>query len=214
MNKEITFSPTEKKWLIGIGIITLLFVILFTFNSKTNFNSPQTCGETLICSEYGVRIKGTNKPYTGIALAMIPSPDGMAKAETHIVNGTPNGEERLYYYPSGQLQAIRYYVDGVLDKKVISYYENGQVQMEVAMFKGLKEGISRSYYENGQLHTEIPYINGVENGLSRVYYPNGHLKGEIPFINGVENGIGREYNESGQIEMVNYVNGIRYPIRN
>lgn len=100
------------------------------------------------------------------------------------IGSVKDSNRRTFYYPSGQLESIRVYKEGIkhgnhqyfypngllkssipykenaLDGDVLLYYSNGRLKRSLAFKSGRRHGIEKSWYDNGQLFTRLEYKEG------------------------------------------------------
>ncbi len=80
------------------------------------------------------------------------------------------------YYPDGNLYNELSYVNDILDGTSYWYYPNGNLKAIKEYSKGKLNGIVREFHENGLLKEEYSVKDGIKNGTHRIYYENGALK--------------------------------------
>lgn len=103
-------------------------------------------------------------------------------------------EEKVKYYPNGQIEEICTYRNGKMDGKLVVYYETGVLYGEGRMSKNRFVGEWRTYYPDGRIMTIEKYnrrgklktfdswdqkgnhviVDGT--GTLVTYYPNGSIK--------------------------------------
>lgn len=82
------------------------------------------------------------------------------------------GEMRMYY-PSGDLKAIRQFVEGKEQDTARYYHEGGELKRLDPMVDGLLNGKSKIFRPNGTLAKESHYELGLKQGEERIYHPSG-----------------------------------------
>ena len=130
-----------------------------------------------------------NKPVSGLVRNEVKNELGQKKiSELHLYNGV--------------YQAVKSYVDGILDEKVLyqkeydgfphnkigwdKYLSNGKLKEEIRYgryeegryWEGEVSTRNLTWYQNGQLKSEINYTDGYKDGVQKNYYENGQLKSE------------------------------------
>ncbi len=104
--------------------------------------------------------------------------------------GVLQGEVRTHF-PSGKVQGIFLFQEGLLDGLAQSFYENGQLHEEARYVKGLAEGDVVTYFENGARASVVPYREGKVQGLMTEWHLNGRLQAQRQFENGQPHGNGK-----------------------
>ena len=80
------------------------------------------------------------------------------------------------FYPSGQLQHLSPFKQGIPHGKICSYHENGQVAGEGLYQEGELEGDYLRYYPSGGREALVPYTSGDIHGKVVEWYENGNEK--------------------------------------
>lgn len=98
----------------------------------------------------------------------------------------------------GQTDSVRY------------YFESGKVSSVIFYLNGVREGVAKFYYEDGTLKEERGYINDKVEGLVKTYYPNGSLKEMYNVENGKRLGPASYFDSLGNhLEDVIFIEGLR-----
>jgi antitoxin component YwqK of YwqJK toxin-antitoxin module len=130
-------------------------------------------------------------------------------------------EERIEYYPSGQIYVITHLRDGKLDGKYFYYHENGQIGVIGNNKENKPHGKWEYYYPNGQLKAIQFYDDGelvnfdhwTEDGEQNIkdgtgnlnnYDEFGNLIGIENFKNSKLNGKCIYYHENGEISHIKF----------
>ncbi len=80
------------------------------------------------------------------------------------------------YYPDGNLYYEISYVNDVLDGTSYWYYPSGNLKAMKEFSKGKLNGYVREFYESGLIKEEFYVKDGIKDGTHRIYYENGALK--------------------------------------
>lgn len=68
--------------------------------------------------------------------------------------------EAKWYYRSGQIEQLRYYMNSKINGPLVTYYENGTMQHQANYLCGTLDGDAIYYYENGSPSLVLKYENG------------------------------------------------------
>jgi antitoxin component YwqK of YwqJK toxin-antitoxin module len=107
-----------------------------------------------------------------------------------------------YYYPSGQIEKIEEYKNGVKNGKFYWFYNDGQAAEEKEYKQNNITGEWKTWYKNGQLTSQSQYNNGQVVDTSYNWYDNGQLSKISQFENGLESGEIKEFHKNGQIKSI------------
>lgn len=105
-------------------------------------------------------------------------PSGALYSLQFYVDGLKDGKH-LYYYADGNLKTMIEYKKGQLDGEVVLYYPSGKIKHIYHFRKGQRHGLEKSWFENGQLFTEIEYEENKPVSAS-CWYKDGTLGKKIP----------------------------------
>lgn len=112
------------------------------------------------------------------------------------------------YFPSGDVQTILEYKDGIPNGEIKSWLKKDVKQVEGFVDNGKKTGTWKLYFENGKLKKQSTYQNDSENGEEIFWFENGNLQKKGSYINGKLNGKYEWYFENGQKKQEGFfVNG-------
>jgi len=145
--------------------------------------------------------KGATKPFTGKAIAYFPSGDIQTILEYK--DGIPNGEIKSWY--KKDIKQVEGFVDN--GKKTGTwklYFESGKLKKQLAYQNDIENGEEIFWFENGKVQKKGSYTNGKLNGKYEWYYENGQKKQEGFFVNGREDSIWSDWFESGKPKMVGH----------
>ncbi|MBU1098840.1 MAG: toxin-antitoxin system YwqK family antitoxin [Bacteroidetes bacterium] len=136
------------------------------------------------------------------------------------------------YYPNGNVQSLKYFINGKVNWVEKIFNEDGQLAEVISYKKGIKSGPhtvyssrnaklsevtyekntptgkAKYFYETGELKAEMNFNEGRKNGVLKYFHKNGNLKKKESVINGIKQGYTSFYYENGAIkERWNYSNG-------
>jgi antitoxin component YwqK of YwqJK toxin-antitoxin module len=83
--------------------------------------------------------------------------------------------EWTFYYPSGKVEHIETYSNGVLNGTFKALFENGNTKRKGAYKNGQQVGYWREYHPNGQLKILAQFSNGEKSGVWKYYDEEGNL---------------------------------------
>lgn len=106
-----------------------------------------------------------------------------------------------FFYPSGKLQEINYYENGLLEGEYKVWNENGGVIETGSFTKGQRNGELSFFYEDGTLKKREHYSEGKLHGLTEKWYPNGKKEFETNYKNGTLNGTFKDYFVDGKLKV-------------
>jgi len=145
--------------------------------------------------------KGTTLPFTGKAFAYFPSGDIQTIIEYK--DGLPNGEIKSWY--KKDIKKVEGFVDKGKKTGVWKlYYESGNLKKQSTFKDDSENGEEIFWFENGKLEKKGSYINGKLNGKYEWYFENAQKKQEGFFVNGKEDSTWREWFENGNAKMVGH----------
>ena len=204
-----------------VFIILLMFVLSSGFvkglsqNNLDRFDpvSTQNDGSEWLCSGVtGIKkvdysqlderndtafIKGTHKPFTGIAYMKFSN--GKISLETPYINGRIKGTEKSYF-SSGKMKYSADYTDGKYNGKLIYYYETGHIKSSETYKMDFKYGPAVYYYPNGNKQKKGNYYDCRETGEWIEYYENGKIKSKGNYVDAEKTGKWIYYTLSGKIK--------------
>ena len=135
-------------------------------------------------------VVGTDQPFTGTDV----EPDTKKAIDENrlgFVLVTPYKDGRIHgtaktYYPKGELQEERIYVDGAAKTSTI-YHANGQKKTFVAInAKGVAEGSYMRWYPDGKVHTEATFDENEKfHGVFHKFDEAGTLVADYTMNHGV-----------------------------
>jgi antitoxin component YwqK of YwqJK toxin-antitoxin module len=126
-------------------------------------------------------------------------PNGNIKAEYTLIDGKANGEVRTYN-ENGKLFNISNWENDIQHGQSTVFYESGE-KFKVMSFKnGIQSDSMLVYYKNGQLMEVSTIKEGKKEGPFTEYYENGNLKSISNLKNGLYHGKCKFYNENGDIK--------------
>ncbi len=114
-----------------------------------------------------------------------------------------------YFYPEGELQAIKYFKNDLMFDSAIYYFADGGIS-EITYFNNDKRnGSSRLFFSTGGLRNSVTYVNGEMNGPVVYYHENGFKKLEATLVKDKLNGHFVEYYDNGtKLGESEYVDGL------
>lgn len=141
----------------------------------------------------------------------------------------------MSFSPTGELQQIRYYDQGVLlsfsyldkaGKEVepikiskgsstfTTYYQSGAKAITQTRLNGDLDGKYTKYYPNGKVFEEEEYVADDRHGMSVYYYESGTKKMESPFKWDEKHGTETAYYANGKVQYTQeYVFGKKHGVR-
>ena len=113
------------------------------------------------------------------------------------------------HYPSGKLQLIDNFKNGMQHGEFKSFYENGKVSMSGMFKKGKQHGQWKEFHEDGSIYWKLNYYDGLEeDGLFRTFHKNGEIMSEVTYLSGRPNSNWIHFDELGKkIKVEYYENG-------
>jgi hypothetical protein len=114
--------------------------------------------------------------YLLLLIFFIPSLLSAQELERHVVHKHKNGKPKVVvyvpagekhrvkeevYFPTGHLDYVGHYKNGVEHGKWTYYWENGKIKSEETYVRGLEEGIMWDYDQTGKKIIEYEYKKGV-----------------------------------------------------
>ena len=144
---------------------------------------------------------GATIPFTGKAFAYFPSGDIQTILEYK--DGIPNGE--IKSWSKKDVKQVEGFVDnGKRTGTWKLYFESGKLKKKATYQNDTENGEEIFWFENGNLEKKGSYINGKLNGKYEWYFENGQKKQEGFFVNGKEDGTWNEWFENGKQKMVGH----------
>ena len=145
--------------------------------------------------------KGASVPFTGKAFAYFPSGDIQTILEYK--DGIPNGE--IKSWSKKDVKQVEGFVDnGKRTGTWKLYFESGKLKKQSTYQNDTENGEEIFWFENGNLQKKGSYINGKLNGKYEWYFENGQKKQEGFFVNGKEDSTWNEWFENGKQKMVGH----------
>jgi len=119
----------------------------------------------------------------------------------------PHGLSVLYY-PTGNVEQVTHYDQGIEHGPRKSFYINGQIKKIESFNRGVYHGLQTSYFEDGTKESEAQCINGNLVGELWRYFSNGKRKEMTTYKNGDLEGSCMQWHENGVVKAkVFYKNG-------
>ncbi len=181
-------------------IITALMLVFGCSSSEKEPEKELINYETTLIERDGVfYTKDTNKPYSGLVLALYNN--GEKKSEGTLKDGEPDGVW-TYWHENGQKESEGTYKNGKEDGKWTRWYENGQKRVEKNYKDGEEIGSTDwEYYSNGQKRVERNYKDGKEDGKWTYWNEDGReIFPIIPEFVAVKGGTFQMGSNSGRID--------------
>lgn len=141
-------------------------------------------------------IKAQSEVIDGVTWYTTYNEQGQILDSVITINGKLNGLAK-YWYPNGQLEAIRYFKDDLRHGDFIFYHNNGQLKQTIKFFNDIPEDTVRDWYDNGQLRFIKQYKNGKKIGSERTWHSNGNIRSIFSFTDDKEHGDYVMYHENG-----------------
>lgn len=122
------------------------------------------------------------------------SAEGFLVVEASVLSGKPDVDpesqstwvfdgECKAFSSSGQLLALFFYKEGVLNAESKTFYPSGALKESLPYRRNLLDGTYRSFFEN-QLPKEVTeYIEGEKSGRSISFWPTGSLRAKERYLN-------------------------------
>ena len=181
-------------------IITALMLVFGCGSSEKEPEKELINYEATLIERDGVfYTKDTNKPYSGLVLALYNN--GEKKSEGTLKDGEPDGVW-TYWHENGQKESEGTYKNGKEDGKWTRWYENGQKRVEKNYKDGEEIGSTDwEYYSNGQKRVERNYKDGKEDGKWTYWNEDGReIFPIIPEFVAVKGGTFQMGSNSGRID--------------
>jgi antitoxin component YwqK of YwqJK toxin-antitoxin module len=132
-------------------------------------------------------------------LWIISYPNGLPRQWDTYADDRLNGPS-LEWSPSGQLLAVRYYKDGLLDSAELLLDHSGQWVQHAHYRAGQWHGIVTTFYGNGKPKEQRTYEHGVLSGISTWFYDNGNPMAQYPYVAGKKQGRAQYFYDNGVLE--------------
>lgn len=119
-------------------------------------------------------------------------------SEGSVIDGKPHGIWKNYY-PSGNIQSIIRYREGMVNGQCIFYYDDHRqlIKAEVPFIEDKIDGLYKEYYMNGQIKASLNFVENVISGDAGFFYDRGKLKAKGKYKDGLPEGKWKYFNESG-----------------
>ena len=106
--------------------------------------------------------------------------------EISYTKGSPDGDEKAFYYDTGNLRLVGHSTDGLADGELVEYAPDRKVIHRVHYERGLPTGTEETFdAQTGKLLGRANYLKGKLNGLSQLWDTSGKLVGVGEWENGV-----------------------------
>ena len=132
-------------------------------------------------------------------LWIISYPNGLPRQWDTYAADRLNGPS-LEWSPSGQLLAVRYYKDGLLDSAELLLDHSGQWVQHAHYRAGQWHGTVTTFYGNGKPKEQRTYEHGVLSGISTWFYDNGNPMAQYPYVAGKKQGRAQYFYDNGVLE--------------
>ena len=166
-------------------------VELYKVNYSLLGNSPEDYFKNeIITSKNITYLKNSDKKISGLVYSMFPS--GKVENVTSYKDGVKEGID-IYFYENGIIRSRCNYKGGKLNGKREFMYSNGNNRAIEKYEYGKKVGEWIYYYDNGKIKKKESYIDDKEDGKWEEYYAYDILKSEKYYENGKKIGIWKFY---------------------
>ena len=142
-------------------------------------------------------IKAQSEAINGATWYATFNEQGQILDSVNSINGKLNGLAK-YWYPNGQLEAIRYFKDDLRHGNFEFYFDNGQLKQKSRFVNDMRQDTVIDWYENGQLRFIRQYENDKRTGAITAWFENGNIKATGAFLNDQKHGEYKEYHENGK----------------
>jgi antitoxin component YwqK of YwqJK toxin-antitoxin module len=116
-----------------------------------------------------------------------------------------------WWWPNGQLQAVRHYEMGSLSGVAQAWYANGTLRWTENYLEHKLHGKSEHWYDNGQLKSRANFEKGQQHGLFQSWWWNGKLSAQGEFVEGKPHGQWRQWYINGhKNNLIVYQNGQKH----
>ncbi len=112
--------------------------------------------------------------------------DGSPHTETLSFEGRKWGE--CTWHRNGQVEELRYYLDGVESGTWRRWWPNGQLREEYVYVGGLLQGVSRTWWDNGQLYLRCVYVDGKMHGPFQTWDKTGQTVRDGTYVEDQKHG--------------------------
>lgn len=127
--------------------------------------------------------------------------DDLGKELNTIELSTETSENGLSftYYPNGNVQSLKYFINGKINWVEKLFDEEGQVVEVISYNKGTKSGPHTIYSKRNAKLSEVTYSGNLPSGKAKFYYETGELKAEVNFEMGKKEGISKYFHKNGHL---------------
>lgn len=114
------------------------------------------------------------------------------------------------YYPNGNVQSLKYFINGKINFVEKIYDEDGQLLEVITYNKGIKSGPHTIYSKRNAKLSEVSYTDNKPNGKAKYYFDTGELKAEVLFSEGKKDGVAKYFHKNGNLrKKENMKEGVR-----
>lgn len=165
----------------------LLFVFVQCQNKKTESAQAYVMADSVaVTTRLGItQVNGL--PFSGILMAYYPGTSDTAYCSAYR-KGLEDGTWKRFY-PSHQLEEVRYFSKGQKIDSCCSWWENGLQRSSSFFFHDEYEGELKEWNADGQLSKEMHYHAGHEEGSQKAWYDNGKIKSNYVIRSGRRYGL-------------------------
>ena len=114
--------------------------------------------------------------------------DGSTQAECDCFKNEKADGECFLYYPSGKINAISHWKNGLKEGKYKTYYETGEIKLICYFKQGIRDSLQTEYYLSGKIKSKSYFKNNLPEGDVKEYFGSGNLLAHYYSIKGKANG--------------------------
>ncbi|WP_413669583.1 hypothetical protein ACEN9X_06285 [Mucilaginibacter sp. Mucisp86] len=127
--------------------------------------------------------------------------DGYKNAHAYYnAKGELDGPDTIFY-PSGKINQINQYKNGVMNGPSVTYFLNGKIKSEINLTDGKHDGYLTTFYQNGNPESEGWLREGQHQGEWLFYDEGGKLSNRSYYLNDDVYGYKESYDHNGKKNM-------------
>ena len=153
------------------------------------------------------RLKVTEKLYKNVHYDMkgqivkIVDLDDLGNVLNTVQIGKETAKDGLSftYYPNGNVQSLKYFINGKINFVEKIFDTDGQLLEVITYNKGIKNGPHTIFSKRNAKLSEVVYASNKPSGKAKFYYETGELKAEINFQDGKKDGASKYFHKNGNL---------------
>lgn len=114
------------------------------------------------------------------------------------------------YYPNGNVQSLKYFINGKVNWVEKVFNTDGQLKEVISYKKGIKSGTHTIFSDRNAKLSEVTYDNNLPTGKAKYFYETGELKAEMIFSEGKKHGVLKYFHKNGNLrKKESIIDGVR-----